>query len=226
MTPSVLSEVLRDLDEENFCVLDRFVGEPTLARLQREVKERLRTVATSDAIGRVAGATSGSGAAVSAFRSDISMWARIGGERGHVGALDTLANRVDELIHRLRDGSYLEEDVDDGSLATTSASARASMRAARAQLRGVRARMADAMLAVYPPGGARYIRHVDNVCANGLGKRCNGRRLVRAPEYRANTGRDRSCTMLLLNQPCAECTCRALSLPVHARAHHRRQSTM
>ena len=34
------------------------------------------------------------------------------------------------------------------------------------------------MLAVYPEGGSRYVRHYDNTCTAGVGSRCNGRRLT------------------------------------------------
>ena len=35
----------------------------------------------------------------------------------------------------------------------------------------------DAQLSLYPAGGSRYVRHVDNTCSGGRGRLCNGRRL-------------------------------------------------
>eukprot|EP01044_Picomonas_judraskeda_P013041 COSAG03_NODE_1930_length_3344_cov_1.757165_3_plen_240_part_00 len=43
-------------------------------------------------------------------------------------------------------------------------------------LKGVR-RRSEAMVTCYPHG-ARYMRHTDNSCKNGTGRRCNGRRLT------------------------------------------------
>ena len=87
---------------------------------------------------------------VSALRSDVSVWAHAGGGSGR--ALDRLADRADALVTRLRAHSTW--------------------------LSNVTLRATEAMLACYPAGGSRYVRHLDNVCTGGVGKRCNGRRLT------------------------------------------------
>eukprot|EP00966_Prymnesium_polylepis_P076424 1771483-Prymnesium_polylepis.1 len=33
-------------------------------------------------------------------------------------------------------------------------------------------------VACYPGNSTRYVRHTDNACSGGVGKRCNGRRLT------------------------------------------------
>lgn len=89
---------------------------------------------------------------VSALRSDVSSWQQV--DASGSSALDRLVNQTDKLVSALRD--------------TTAA----------ADLSAVRWRSADAMLACYAPHGSRYVRHLDNVCSRGQGKRCNGRRLT------------------------------------------------
>ena len=58
-------------------------------------------------------------------------------------------------------------------------------------LKGVTQR-SKAMIACYPGGGARYIRHCDNSCHRGRGSRCNGRRLTAImylnPDWRHTDG--------------------------------------
>ena len=160
--PRALLEIARQLHENDFSVVDGLLG--------RELAEAVRTqVATHEAwaggvAGRIAGGAGGArGAAVTALRSDVSVWVPAGSSDS---ALDRLAERLDRLVARLRDSDFTSV-VDGGAAASTSA-----------HLAHVRARGAEAMLAHYPAGGARYVRHDDNVCAGGEGAQCNGRRLT------------------------------------------------
>ena len=118
----------------------------------------------------------GTGRVVTALRSDVSAWIRVGGASSasrasrasasstsagarssseSTRALAWLVNRTDLLVAGLRDHALCEA------------------------LTNVTWRSADAQLACYSANGTRYVRHMDNVCsANGVGKQCNGRRLT------------------------------------------------
>ena len=182
-SPTVLLEIGRQLDENSFCILDGLLGAPAATALHDFAHAKLSHLTSDEGVGRVAGANGKSqGAAVSAFRSDLSIWATATGQPAAGQPPDTsstplrqLAVRMERLIGALRNGTYLAS-ADIGADYAAS-EARAAAARTHAQLRDVRWRAAEAMLSVYPTGGAHYIRHVDNVCTRGVGKRCNGRRL-------------------------------------------------
>ena len=191
--PAAMLETARQLDENGFVVLDGLLGDAAAAALHDHARARLSALTSAEAVGRVAGAgAAGRGAAVSAFRSDVSMWARAGSAGSGGGEepapLDRLAARLERLVGGLRDGTIDADAKDDAEAGVEAESvtqnggaggnARAAAARTIAQLAHVRWRAAEAMLAVYPAGGARYIRHVDNVCTGGVGARCNGRRLT------------------------------------------------
>ena len=162
---SLLLEVARQLDEQKFAYLDDFTGGGAGGGIFDEVQQQLET---SNSTGMVS-----SGAAV-ALRSDISIWARAG--RGvSASPLDDLVDRVDGFVAALRElqtagsGSSL---ADVSSAAAVSAAERTVLELQNTTHRS------DAMLAVYPAGGSKYVRHHDNVCTAAVGKRCNGRRLT------------------------------------------------
>ena len=167
---NMLLEVARQLDEQMFTYVDHFIGgraSDANSVIFDEVSFRLEGVSSTGMVS--------SGAAVSALRSDISRWARAG--RGaSASPLDTLVDRVDALVAALREqprqpaGSGSPRD--DVSAAAASAALRT-----RLELQNTTHR-SDAMLAVYPAGGSKYVRHHDNVCTAAVGKRCNGRRLT------------------------------------------------
>ena len=88
----------------------------------------------------------------SAVRGDLVSW--FNGEEAELwseGALPSYLLRVDTLIDQLKPRLQ--------------------------QLQGITGR-SNAMVACYPGGGARYVRHCDNSCDAGSGNRCNGRRLT------------------------------------------------
>ena len=99
--------------------------------------------------GRVGGAES-SGGSLSFIRGDTTRWA-LEAPHGSLPSLPPLLRRVDSLVAQL--SSRLPDLAD------------------------VRWR-SDTQLAAFAHDGARYIRHVDNTCARGAGKLCNGRRLT------------------------------------------------
>ena len=175
MTPEALIEVARQLDEQSFCVLDDFLGRSAWVDAMRD-NISATLARTSGGVGRVAGADgdASGGATVTAFRSDISLWARAD-NTARVPALDKLTSRLENLVSGLR-RIHISTEFVDGPGASAAASTAASR--TTDELAFVRWRAADAMLASYPAGGARYIRHLDNVCLRGEGSRCNGRKLT------------------------------------------------
>ena len=172
-SPAAVFELLRQLDENNFAVIDGFAGN----RSAHEMRDAVVSALAGDAnrggsaqSGRV-GSGEGSGSSASALRSDRSMWARPGAKLAP--AIEVYVRRADDLVAALRGGAYHGDGHD-----ARPASAEDAAQRARLALR-LTTHRSDAMLAVYPRGGAKYVRHTDNVCDPvGVGSRCNGRRLT------------------------------------------------
>ena len=167
----VVHEIARQLQEHSFAILDDFMGDGHAEQPEAVRREAHIALTDADARGRIGG-----GQAVSALRSDRSIWERVGSSSRDRGdqrrALDEVADRVDGLIVALREARH--------SLAPAFGSYDSGASAAAhtvQELTTVRWR-SDAMLARYPRNGSHYVRHLDNVCAFGRGARCNGRRLT------------------------------------------------
>lgn len=164
-------EAARQLAELSFIVVDGFLGLPSLAALAGFVRAEL---SSSSCSGQVNGAGQGA-ASLSALRSDRYTWSRVGASED--GPLEVLVRRLDRLVSSLRSVGATCDELSHGQAACAAAGLTAS------ELAHVVWRSSDAMLSVYRAGGSRYVRHLDNVCSGGVGKRCNGRRLtlVRPP---------------------------------------------
>jgi hypothetical protein len=177
-SPEVVEELLTQLDENHFAIIDTFAGNQNALELRDAVVAALngdgddpKAAAARAQSGRVGGG--GSGSAASALRSDRSMWARSGTVVA-TPAIEAYVRRADALVAALRGASGDDGSDDGNAFAAVSAAARR----ARLGLRRTTHR-SDAMLAVYPRGGSKYVRHTDNVCDPvGVGSRCNGRRLT------------------------------------------------
>ena len=167
---AILGEVARQLAELNFAVIDNFMSETAAASdVRHEAETALEGAVT--AAGLLTGGRQASG-----LRSDVAIWKTVGTmpSRGDTlpRALDRLADSVDALVSTLRDTCIPKGKADLAGSAAVTAAARASL-----ELQNVHHR-SHAMLATYPRNGSRYVRHLDNVCAEGFGTRCNGRRLT------------------------------------------------
>ena len=150
--PRALAEAAQQLQAESFVIIDSDADDD----LRSEVRAAL---GDGGSLGRV---TAG---AASALRSDISVWWPLSTAAAAASPrLTSLVARVDRLVAALRDGR-----------GNTSASA--AVTSVAAQLSGVR-RRSEPMLAWYPSNGSQYVRHYDNLCTDGRGARCNGRRLT------------------------------------------------
>lgn len=147
-----LDEIGRRLSTSNYAVIDGLLGEKAARRFRREV-EKLRSAGRLQ-LSKLAGGRSGANLTYShtAVRGDLVGW--FDGEESDLWPRRSLASyltKVDTLVAQL--GSRLEQL---GAIASRS----------------------KAMVACYPGGGARYVRHCDNSCDSGHGERCNGRRLT------------------------------------------------
>lgn len=159
---AVMEEVQTQLDSNYFVLLDQFVGRSRGGSYgwMSELKREIKTLLpiSTPTKGRVG--STGSGASAMALRSDVAVWVQAGGQSR---AIDALTHRVDGLVASLRRHGRLDE------------------------LSGTTYR-SDAMVAMYPPNGSHYVRHFDNICSGGHGKRCNGRRLTAV--YYLGNGKD------------------------------------
>ena len=175
---SAVHEIARQLDEQSFAVIDKFGGPNEALETRNAAIQSLKYQHGTG--GRINGAQGNGGSAVAALRSDVSTWLRA----GVVAPIDRLVSRADELVARLR-----REEQD--SLPGVSVAAATAAQRTRLGLNNTTHR-SHAMLAVYPRGGAKYVRHLDNVCVPfGRGKQCNGRRLtavyyLQAPPQKPN----------------------------------------
>ena len=152
ITDEALDAIAAELNSANYCVLDRFLGSKGAKALRKEVR-RVRTTGHLK-LSRLAGGRSGANVTYShtAVRGDHVGW--FDGEEADMwprGTLTKYLTKVDTLVAQL--GPRVS------------------------QLRDI-AHRSKAMVACYPGGGARYVRHCDNSCESGHGERCNGRRLT------------------------------------------------
>ena len=153
ITDDALAALAAELRGRHYCVVDGLLGEAAAATLRREV-QAVRA-AGGLALSKLAGGRTGKGLSYShsAVRGDWVGWFD-GDEQGHWAerSLSRYLQRVDTLMSQL--APLLD-----------------------AELAGVASR-SKAMVAAYPGGGARYVRHCDNACLAGEGEKCNGRRLT------------------------------------------------
>ena len=147
-----LDAIAKSLSRDNYCVVDNFLGQKSLDALRAEVAA-VRTAGRLQ-VSRLAGGRTGGMQTYShsAVRGDLIAW--FDGDEPGLWPRQTLhayLQKVDTLIAQLGERS--------------------------AQLAGIASR-SKAMIACYPGGGARYVRHCDNSCDTGRGDRCNGRRVT------------------------------------------------
>ena len=147
-----LDAIAAELKSASFCVVDGLLGGQAHRALRREVMA-LRSAGRLRASQLAGGRTGGSTAFThSAIRGDHMGW--FTGNEASLWPGGTLARyltRVDTLVAQL--GPRVPELAQIGS-------------------------RSKAMVACYPGGGARYVRHCDNSCQASEGERCNGRRLT------------------------------------------------
>ena len=152
ITDGALEAIARGLKADGFFVLDSMLGHTAASALRDEVAA-LRASGKLQS-SRLAGGRSGKMLTYThaAVRGDMVSW--FDGEEAGCwprGTLERYLTKLDTLIAQL--GEHVPQLAAIGS-------------------------RSKAMVACYPGGGARYIRHCDNSCDSGHGERCNGRRLT------------------------------------------------
>lgn len=152
ITDEALDGIAAELNRNCYCVIDNFQGPKAAKALRKEVS-KVRSNGHLQ-LSRLAGGRSGTNVTYThtAVRGDHVGW--FDGAEPKLWKKDTLTrylSKVDTLV------AQLAEKVP--------------------QLANI-AHRSKAMVACYPGGGARYVRHCDNSCDSGNGERCNGRRLT------------------------------------------------
>ena len=147
-----LDAIAAELGRSNYCLVDGLIGQKALRTLRGEIdglSESGRLQLSKLAGGRTGGMLTYSHTAV---RGDHVGW--FDGEEAGAWPQQSLSKylqKVDTLVAQL---------------------------APRCEQLAKIASRSKAMVACYPGGGARYVRHCDNSCDAGEGDRCNGRRLT------------------------------------------------
>jgi hypoxia-inducible factor (prolyl hydroxylase) len=142
-------EVVRQLNKNNYCVLDGFLGEAALLELRGEIQS-LHENGTMKS-GVLAGGTTGKNLSYvhEKVRGDLVHWMN---PTDHgFKQMPIYMKKVDTLISELGQWDDSLTDIRNRS---------------------------KAMVTVYPGGGAHYVKHCDNHCHSGDGDNCNGRRLT------------------------------------------------
>ena len=165
-SPGVDAAIIRQLQEQSYCVVDGFLGGSACSQLEDEVRKVHRA-------GLLQPATVGQGRMHmetdrqrAAFRSDTVAW--FTGSEPHWRVLPAYLELVDHCVGLLRQASASSA----ASVATSGGGGGDGGVGVTKCLQRSRA-----MVACYAKG-ARYAKHCDNVCNAGEGPTCNGRRLT------------------------------------------------
>ncbi len=188
--PAAVAEILHQLATNSFAFLDGFQGGGAAEQLRAQVVELHRAGLLGG--GRVRGlgreTTRSSGAALTRrFDEQIYGAGDAGGGAAAAAAVHGGVSagfiRGDEIawMNVPQRQQFSEPDADPLSRYTWLLDEFVTLLSAaddgsKGGLKGVQ-RRSETMVTCYPHG-ARYMRHTDNSCKNGTGRRCNGRRLT------------------------------------------------
>ncbi|KAL1504996.1 hypothetical protein AB1Y20_008760 [Prymnesium parvum] len=147
-----IAEAARQLRTSDFFLLDGFQGADAAVQLRHEIE----AAHTAGQLTR--GRTGPTARAASLLRTDASAGFRLTAASSAPRAMRAFVRRTDALV----------------------ASLRAALRRPHAAplLRHAEWRAAELMVSCFAANRSRYVRHTDNVCRAGVGRRCNGRRLT------------------------------------------------